>query len=159
MFFPDPPAAFAHLAAVAAPGARIVFSCFRTPAENEWASEIAKLLPPPEQEPAQDFVPGPFAFAAPAHVRRCMASWQDITFTPVDFTYVAGEGDDPVAEAMAFFRRIGPTAFAMRTLPERERELFETALQTMLETRNDGQRVTFPAAAWVVCATADQLKR
>jgi SAM-dependent methyltransferase len=34
MFFPEPPAAFAHLSAIAAPGARIVFSCFRTARES-----------------------------------------------------------------------------------------------------------------------------
>lgn len=34
MFFPEPPAAFAHLSAIAAPGVQIVFSCFRTPRES-----------------------------------------------------------------------------------------------------------------------------
>jgi SAM-dependent methyltransferase len=46
MFFDDPKAAFSHLAHVSAPGARMVFSCFRSPAQNIWASALAGLLPP-----------------------------------------------------------------------------------------------------------------
>lgn len=36
MFFNEPPAAFAHLSQIAAPGARFVFSCFRAATENTW---------------------------------------------------------------------------------------------------------------------------
>ncbi|MFW1499249.1 SAM-dependent methyltransferase, partial [Vibrio parahaemolyticus] len=46
MFFADLPQAFAHLARLAAPGARFVFSCFRAAAQNVWASGLAALLPP-----------------------------------------------------------------------------------------------------------------
>ena len=39
MFFVDPVAAFTHLAAQAARPARLLFSCFRTRAENDWAEQ------------------------------------------------------------------------------------------------------------------------
>ncbi|MBB3859069.1 SAM-dependent methyltransferase [Novosphingobium hassiacum] len=155
MFFADPPAAFAHLAAVASARARMVFTCFRAPAQNEWATAIAGLLPPTEAAASSPFAPGPFAFADPEHVQRCMAGWRDVTFTPVDFTYVAGEGDDPVGEAMALFHRIGPSAFAMRTLPEAERAAFEKRLLELVEAHYDGTRVAFGAAAWLVTASSD----
>lgn len=159
MFFTDPPAAFAHLAQSAAPGARIVFSCFRGPAENGWATAIAELLPP-APPPTDRFAPGPFAFANPAHVIRVMApAWTAITLEPVDFTYVAGAGADPVEDAMAFFARIGPTAFAIRTLPESDRIVFESRLRDVVKAHLDGAKVTFPAAAWVVTATADHTER
>lgn len=155
MFFPDPPQAFAHLASVAEPGARMVFSCFRKAAENGWAREIAGLLPPSEPPVPQRFAPGPFAFADPDHVRLCMAGWTDHVFAPVDFAYVAGAGADPVGEAMALFRRIGPAASALRTLPEPQRSEVEERLLALVEAHLEGGRVTFPAAAWVVSASSD----
>lgn len=155
MFFADPPAAFAHLAASASPQARLVFTCFRAPAYNEWATAIAGLLPPPESQSVSPFSPGPFAFADPEHVRNCMTGWRDLTFTPLDFAYIAGAGADPVAEAMAMFLRIGPSAFAMRTLPDSERATFEKRLLQLVESHLDGTRVTFRAAAWLVSATSD----
>jgi SAM-dependent methyltransferase len=156
MFFPDPPAAFTNLTHIAAPDARIVFSCFRSPAENGWASEIASLLPPAEPAPSQPFAPGPFAFADPDHVRRCMAGWRDFTFAPVDFEYVAGAGSDPVADALAYFRRIGPAAAAARDLPEGERELFLERLEALLRSRLSGNQIVFPAAAWLITAVIDR---
>ena len=159
MFFSDPPAAFAQMAQAAAPGARIVFSCFRSASENLWASGVAALLPPAEPTAPQAFPAGPFAFADPDHVRRCMAGWTDLVFTPVDFTYVAGEGADPVADALDFFRRIGPAAAAMRALPESARASFEDRLAAFVREHRIGARVTFPAAAWIVTATVGSALR
>lgn len=155
MFFPDPLEAFAHLAEVAAPHARIVFSCFRKAADNAWAARIAELLPPGDSPALQPFAPGPFAFADPDHVRRCMAGWHDHTFTPVDFGYVAGQGDDPVEGALALFRRIGPAAPALRALPGDERSALEQRLRDVIEGHLEGGRVIFPAAAWLVTASSD----
>ena len=156
MFFPEPPAAFAHLAAVAAPGARIVFSCFRTPRENRWASAIAGLLPESGASAASDpFAPGPFAFADPDHVRTCLRGWRNVTLTPVDFDYIAGAGSDAVAEALAFFGRIGPAARAIRVMPEAQRPAFLERLAHLLESHRSGDVVSFPAAVWLVRATAE----
>jgi len=155
MFFADPPSAFAHLAASAAHNARLVFSCFRTAADNGWAAAIAELLPKSETPRAQPFAPGPFAFAEPEHVRICLRGWRDIVFAPIDFAYVAGTGPDAITEAMALFHRIGPAASALRTLPSGEREAFEQRLLALVEAQHDGVRVAFPGAAWLVSATSD----
>lgn len=164
MFFDDPAAAFAHLAAIAAPGARLVFTCFRKAAENAWAAEIARLLPPPpppsfpppsETEQAPRVPPGPFAFADPDHVRRVLADWREVTLTPVDFSYVAGAGEAPVEDALAFFRRIGPAAAAIRNLPRTARASFEARLDALVRSRLAAGQVIFPAAAWLVTATTD----
>lgn len=155
MFFTDPPAAFAHLSASAAPAARMVFSCFRPAAENPWAMDIARLLPPGKPVPPVEFPPGPFAFADPDHVRRCLRGWRDIRFQPLDFAYVAGSGSNPVADALSFFSRIGPAAAAIRTLPDQSRAAFERGLLELVQSRSVGGRVCFPAAAWLVTATAD----
>lgn len=155
MFFSDPPAAFAHLSARAAPGARFVFSCFRPASENPWAMDIARLLPPGKPAPAVAFPPGPFAFADPDHVRLCLKGWTNIQFQPLDFAYVAGSGSNPVADALSFFSRIGPAAAAIRTLPDQPRAAFERGLLELVQSRCVGGRVCFPGAAWLVTATAD----
>jgi SAM-dependent methyltransferase len=154
MFFPDPPAVFRHLAGIAAPGARMVFSCFRAPALNAWAGAFAPLFPPVEPEPQVEFPAGPFAFADPAHVERCMAGWDGLTFAPVDFDYVAGAGDDPIADALGFFARIGPVATRLAALDESGRAELQGRMAEVLATYLRDGVVAFPAAAWIVSATA-----
>ena len=155
MFFKDPPAAFAHLSQSAARGARLVFSCFRTVQENTWATEIRRLLPPAAPVPTEVYAPGPFAFADPEHVRGCMKGWRDVTFTKLDFAYVVGTGTHPVVDALTFLSRIGPAAAAIRTLPESARAVFERDLLALVQSRHVDGRVCFPAAAWLVSASAD----
>lgn len=159
MFFDDPPAAFTHLRSTAAPGAQLIFSCFRAEAENRWAADVARVIgggTPASQAPVDSPAPGPFAFADPARVRAILGAtgWRDIDLTPVDYAYVAGAGDDPVADARAFFRRIGPAARAMRELPEAERPAAEARLGDWLAEHCAGGVVSFPAAVWIVSARA-----
>ncbi len=152
MFFDDPVAAFRNLNAIAAPMARLVFSCFRSPADNPWASDLARLLAlPPVTDP---YVPGPFAFADPQHVEDVLiqAGWRELDFEPVDFAYIVGMGDDPVADALHFFRRIGPAARYLRSLEGGAREAAERLIRAWLEDHRSGNLVAFPAAAWIVTA-------
>ena len=144
MFFDDPAAAFASLHTAAAPDALLVFSCFDAVSRNPWATTLFDAAPPPG-------VPGPFAFADPDYVAALLAEtgWRDAHPTPVEFDYVAGQGDDPVADATEFFRRIGPTAAALRTASADEREGLLGRLVPILESRRDGETVWFPAAAWI----------
>lgn len=156
MFFSDPPTAFAHLAAQAAPDARLVFSCFRAPALNSWAGEVAQVIAECTGAPASrpdPYAPGPFAFADPHHVESILSSgWRDIAFEPFDFAYVAGEGDDPVADALAFVSRIGPSAAVLRESPPELADVLLQRLTEMLESHREGSRVVFSAAAWIVTA-------
>lgn len=155
MFFDNPPSAFTHFAQIAARGARLVFSCFRSATENLWANEIGRLLPPAKPAAPVPFAPGPFAFSDPDHVRACLKGWHDVRFEPFDFVYVVGSGTNPVADALSFFSRIGPAAAAIRTLPDAARATFERGLLELVQSRHVGGRVCFPAAAWLVTATAD----
>ena len=156
MFFPDPPGAFAHLRQIAAPGANFAFSCFRTPRENPWASDMAAMLPAngPARVPTDPHAPGPFAFANPDHVRAILLAggWTDISFAAFDYSFVAGLGEDPLADAAEFFSRIGPAASALRQLPEGELAAVQGRIKAWLEQHRDGNRVAFPAAAWIVTA-------
>lgn len=159
MFFDDPFAAFTHLGDRAAPGANLVFSCFRSPRENAWAADVARML---DQPPASDpFAPGPFAFADPQRIEAVLAAggWQNVDIAPVDFAYIAGHGADPVADARSFFARIGPAARAMRSLEGSARAKFAAKLDKWLEEHRQGDLVAFAAAAWIVTAKADRRVR
>ena len=153
MFFDDPVAAFAHLATVAQARTRLCFSCFRAPAENPWASGIARLLPA-GGPPPDPHAPGPFAFADAARVRGILdrAGWRDVAFAAHDVRYLAGRGADPVADALDFFGHIGPAARAMRDLPETERPAFQARLRDFVAAHRRGDEVAFDAAIWIVTA-------
>ena len=153
MFFEVPVMAFANLRALAAPGARMVFSCFRSPKLNPWASDLASLLEIPPL--GESTAPGPFAFADEAHVRGVLdnAGWRDIALEPVDFAYVAGVGEEPVDDALRLFRRIGPAAPVLRALAGEARTRAEGWVRAWLEEHRSGNLVAFPAAAWIVTAS------
>lgn len=155
MFFDDPAAAFDHLAAVSTPDARLVFSCFRSNTLNSWAGEVGRIVAEEmgTGASANPHAPGPFAFADPVRVESILSgSWQDIAFEPVDFAYLAGEGDDPVADAIAFTSRIGPFAAAMREATPAVQARLGKRIEALMAAHRHGNQVVFSAAAWIVSA-------
>lgn len=154
MFFADPVAAFAAIRAALTPGAPLVFSCFRAAGDNGWAVALAEALGQPVSPSGT--APGPFAFADPDRVAGLLAAagWHDAAPRAVDFTYVAGAGDDPVGDALAFFRRIGPAARALAEAPEADRPALLASLRTLLASRIGAKVIGFPAAAWIWSAGA-----
>lgn len=155
MFFPDPLAAFAGLAATAAPDAPLVFSCFRARRDNEWADAIDRTLgvSPPS---ATGYAPGPFAFADPDATAAILsaAGWRSVEVEAHDVRYVVGTGEDPVADALAFFRRIGPAAATLAAATPAERARLEDRLAVMLRERTSGDVTAFTAAIWIWRARA-----
>lgn len=157
MFFADPPATFAHLARVSAPDAVLVFSCFRARPANPWADLFDAVLPPLPPAPQPAFAPGPFAFADLAHAKHCLAGhadagWHRVQAVPANFSYVAGSGDDPVADAIAFFQRIGPAAARLALVPREDRPAALAAMAGVLQNHCHDGKVTVPAAAWIITA-------
>lgn len=154
MFFDDPRAAFANLAAIAAPGANLLFSCFRDRAENPFFTEIGKLLPAPSEAP-DPYAPGPFAFAERDHVTAILDSggWRDIAFEPFDFAMVAGAGDDPIEDAMTYFQTIGPAAVALREMGEGDRDDVLAAIREVVVANCRDGVVALRAGVWIVTAT------
>jgi SAM-dependent methyltransferase len=153
MFFDDPVDAFANLARITAPGAALMFSCFRDPAQNPFFTEVVRLLPdaPPPVDPQ---VPGPFAFADPAHVEAILAAagWHGVVFEPFDLAMIVGGGADPIEDAMAYFASIGPAARAAAELPpERAERLFDGIRNLARRHALDGM-VALRAATWIVTA-------
>ena len=153
MFFDDPPAAFANLASIAADDASLLFSCFRDRSENPFFTEIGTLLPPPAKAP-DPYEPGPFAFADRDHVTAILEAggWSRPSFEPFDFAMVAGAGEDPEEDAMAYFRTIGPAAAAMREMPEGERGGVLEAIREVVRANCRDGIVALRAACWIVTA-------
>jgi SAM-dependent methyltransferase len=158
MFFDDAVAAFAHLHSLA-PRGRLLFSCFRAQAENEWIMAMQPVIArhAPEALAAPPAAAGPFAFAEPARVETILreSGFAPPLLEPFDFDFIAGAGQDPVADALAYFRRIGPMA---RLLAALESEAAKAAFLADLagvaakHLRADG--VVFRAAAWLVSSRA-----
>jgi len=153
MFFEDPAAAFTHLAGIAAPGANLLFSCFRGPSANELFTGVGGLLPAPDSPP-DPAAPGPMAFADPDHVRSILepAGWGVIEFESFDFAMVVGAGDDPVADAVDYFLTIGPAAAHARELNAADRAAFVERLTSYVETKRFEGIVALRAGAWIVNA-------
>jgi hypothetical protein len=159
MFFDDPVAAFAHLRGLTNPGPPLVFSCFRARDENRWAAELAPVMArfAPEQAAAPPPRQGPFAFADPDMVRGILADagFASPRILPLDPDFVVGEGSDPVAEAITYFRRIGPFAAMLRDLGAGDRDEALAMVAEIAARHRRGNRVVFAAAAWIVsCASA-----
>lgn len=150
MFFADPIAAFSTLAKAAAPGAALVFSCFAERGANRWAVEIVTATSGDANAPVST-KPGPFAFADPTHVAMVLkaAGWQAAPPQRIDFAYRAGEGTDPVADAVDYFCRIGPAASTIRDAAPKERERHIARLTEVCERYRGDDTVEFPAAAWI----------
>ena len=157
MFFDDPGQAFSHLHSVAAEGARLVFSCFRSPGENAWASDIVRMVSvdQPRAPAAGHYAPGPFAFADSSYVEALLrqAGWSDCRFEPVDFAFVLGAGDSAVEEAMEHLARIGPAATLAASLGEPEKADFRARLRRYLERAAEPGLVALKAGAWIVTAS------
>lgn len=156
MFFPDPVAAFANLRRNAAPSARLIFSCFRSVEENPWALGLTSLLPVGASPPPQPMVPGPFAFADRDAVAAMLgaAGWTEIEFEAVDFAYIAGAGEEPVADATSFLLTIGPAARAAAEMTPSDRTGFLRSLARFVSSHREGDMVAMLAGAWIVSARA-----
>ena len=153
MFFDDPVAAFSHLRNCAQDDARMVFSCFRTPQGNPWASEARRILDLPA--PPDPYAPGPFAFADEEHVRSILlrSGWRDVVMEPVDYSFVTGTGADPVSDSLMYFTRIGPAADAFRDADSEScRAELVQRMKVWLARYRSGDCVVFPAQAWIVSA-------
>ena len=156
MFYDDPAAVFGALRRASAPGARLVFSCFRAPSLNPWAAALVAAVTGTSPVTAAGYVPGPFGFADADRVAAMLAAagWTSDPPRPVDYTYVAGAGDDPVADALAFFSRIGPVASTIKAAPTADQPSLRHRLAAALEPWHQDGRVSFPAAAWIWSARA-----
>ncbi|THV30956.1 class I SAM-dependent methyltransferase [Glycomyces paridis] len=163
MFFDDPVAAFANLRAACAPGARLVFACWRGEAENPVFTAgtrvlAARLDPPPAPEAPGE--PGPMAFAESDRTAAILkaAGWDGIAVDAFDFLLDYGfDGGDGVEQRIA-----GVLAGRTGRLAQEQLRpaLGDDAWESLVdEVRADldafviDGAVRFPGAVWLVSAT------
>ena len=72
----------------------------------------------------------------------------------IDYRYVAGGGEYPVADALDFFLRIGPAARHIATLDPEARQALQPRIKAWLEAHVEDGEVRFRASAWLWRATA-----
>lgn len=160
MFFADPVAAFTHLRTLAKPGGRLVFSCFRSRADNGWMDALRPVLArfAPEALSAPEPEAGPFAFAEPTRIRAILADagFAPPTIAPLDFDFVVGAGDDARADALHYFRKIGPVARLLAELDADARHGAIEAIEDIVAANVADGRVAFRAAAWIVSTSVSK---
>ncbi|THD36566.1 MAG: class I SAM-dependent methyltransferase [Sphingomonas sp.] len=155
MFFDDPVAALSAIRRAGTPDARLVFSCFRDPGLNPWSHLLDDPgAPAPAASPV--YAPGPFGFADRDLTAGILtrAGWVDAEAVPVDYTYIAGAGDNPVDDARLFFSHIGPAARALADVAPDQRAVLFDRLDTALAAHESEGQIKFPAAAWIWTARA-----
>jgi SAM-dependent methyltransferase len=155
MFFDDPSAAFSNLHSAAKPGGRLQFVCWQPTARNAWYTLAARTLAPYiELPPPQPDAPGPFAFGDAEWVSDLLVSadFVDITFDAFEMTMIQGgrRGIDGAIHQMVR----GSIAAALANAPEETRQAGLEALRAALALHLKGGEVGFPAATWMVAATA-----
>ncbi|MFL5237096.1 MAG: class I SAM-dependent methyltransferase [Rhizomicrobium sp.] len=153
MFFDDPAAAFANLRKALVKDGRLVFVCWRTFKENEWAfapyQAALELLPP--QEPMDPHAPGPFAFADRERLLSVLeqAGLQDIRIKPLDTTVNLGASlDEALTEALT----LGPLARAAAELDETTRAEVRARIQPVIAKHQTPYGFIATAAVWLVSA-------
>jgi SAM-dependent methyltransferase len=109
MFFDDPVAAFAALRSAAAPGARLVFTCFQHRSRNAFASDVGAPLGLPPT-PDGDTAPGPFAFADRDRVAAILgrAGWSDVQAAAIDVAYCVVPATIPSPTRLPFSSASAP---------------------------------------------------
>ena len=73
-------------------------------------------------------------------------------FEPFDFPMIAGTGEDPVGDALAYFSAIGPAAAAAREMDPAARARFFDRVRELVERNCRDGVVSLSAAAWIVTA-------
>jgi SAM-dependent methyltransferase len=157
MFFGEPTQAFANLRRALKPGARLVFACWRDPAENPWMMvplNAAYLHVPRVPRPGPED-PGPFSFADPARVHRILAGagFERPALEAVNLSLDLAAGDGLEA-AIGYVLEIGATSRALDGQPADRRAAVVAELQHALSPYAQNGSVNLGAAIWLVTATA-----
>ncbi|MEZ0374141.1 MAG: methyltransferase domain-containing protein [Candidatus Sericytochromatia bacterium] len=152
MFFEAPDPAFANIAANLRPGGRLLFACWRSLAENKWASlpvaAIRDLLP--ESPPPVPHAPGPFALADKDRLGGILerAGFADVTISPLDFPVCLSSAG--LEDAVNFTLQMGPAGSALAEASnELKAEAAERLKAALAPSEREGQ-VTLEGAIWLV---------
>jgi SAM-dependent methyltransferase len=153
MFFADPVAAFRNIHRALQTSGRLVFICWRTPAENPWAAVPMRAaqphLPPIERPGPED--PGQYSFGDRARVERILtgAGFKDVSFAPVDLMLTQGRDIPDVLERISEFR---PLARLFREATPEQVAKAKAAIADALKPHARADGVNLAGACWLVRA-------
>jgi SAM-dependent methyltransferase len=150
MFFADPAAAFANIAAALAPGGRLVLLVWQRRNDNEWSCAIDAALGDAAQPPQ----PGadPFSLGDAQATMRLLeqAGFDDIRFEDVHEPVLYGHD---LEAALAFVRGFRDTGAALATLTDGEAARTVDRLRAMLAAHySDEHGVVLDARSWLIAA-------
>jgi len=150
MFFSDPAAAFANIAAALRPEARLVLLVWRQREHNDWARAIDAALgdaarPPP---PGAD----PFSLGDAAATARILegAGFHRVRFEEVHEPVLYGHDIDA---ALAFVVGFQDTTAALARLSEGDAaRTVERLRETLAAHHSDERGVALDSRSWLICA-------
>jgi SAM-dependent methyltransferase len=150
MFFADPAAAFANIAAALRPEARLVLLVWQRQEENEWARAIDAALGDAAQPPP----PGadPFSLGGAEATTGILegAGFDGIRFEDVHEPVLYGHDVDA---ALAFVRGFQNTSAALATLSDGEAAHTVERLREMLAAHHSDERgVVLDSRSWLITA-------
>jgi SAM-dependent methyltransferase len=150
MFFADPAAAFANIAAALRPKARLVLLVWQRYEHNEWARAIDAALGDAAQAPQ----PGadPFSLGDPGATAGLLdgAGFDRIRFEDVHEPVLYGPDLDA---AVTFVRGFQSTSAALASLSDREAARTVERLREMLAAHHSDERgVVLDSRSWLVTA-------
>lgn len=152
MFFEDPVAAFANLAAATRPGGRLTFVSWRGLDDNPWLQVIrdsvanGRDLPAPPEDSA-----GMLGLASRRRIESVLTDggWREVEATPVDVPYVFGSLDDAVAGSAS----VSMVRAALDPLGDDERDAALATLRDALAQCDTGAGdIVLDSGIWVVTA-------
>ena len=150
MFFSDPPAAFANVAAALRAGGRLVLLVWQPREDNEWALGLDAALGDARQPTPASL--DPFSLADPAATTRLLegAGFTDIHFEDVHEPVFYGPDVDA---ALAIVRGFQDTTAALATLSDSEAARTVERLRELLAAHcTDDRGVVFDSRSWLITA-------
>ena len=153
MFFSAPEAAFATIAANIRPGGRLLFTCWRAMAENQWVTTpmgaIRDLLP--AGPPSVPHAPGPFALADRDRLGGILgrAGFVDVAINPFDFPVCLAR-ESGVDAAVGLAMQIGPSGSALAEASQEVRAIAAERLKLAFAPHDRDGLVTLGGACWLV---------
>jgi SAM-dependent methyltransferase len=152
MFFGDPVAAFANIAAALRPGGRLTMLTWKSVVENEWIREFFGAaatyrevpMPPPG-------APSPFALSEPDRVRAILdeAGYREVDLVGHEEPMYFGP-DAPTA--LRFILGLGPIRMMLHGVDAYRRAGIENGLRASVERHTTPDGVRYPSSAWVITA-------
>ncbi len=150
MFFSDPAAAFANIAAALRPGGRLVLLVWQRHEHNEWARAIDAALGDAAQPPQPSADPFSLGDAEATADMLEGAGFDGMRFEDVSQPVLYGHDLDA---ALAFVRGFQGTSAALASLSDREADRTVARLREMLAAHhNDERGVVLDARSWLITA-------